>query len=317
MKEKSILYIVVPCYNEEEVLPETSKRLKEKLTKLIEDEKISKKSKIMFVDDGSKDKTWELISSLHTQDKMFTGVKLSKNKGHQNALLAGLETAKKYADVTISLDADLQDDINAIDKMMAEYYVGSDIVYGVRSARKKDTAFKRMTAEGFYKIMEKFGVDIVFNHADYRLMSKRALDALFEYQEKNVFLRGIIPQIGYKTSKVEYERAERFAGKSKYPLKKMLALAGDGITSFSIKPLILIMMFGIVLGILGFVGFVTTLVLMYVIHTSAIWPLISFATFLTGIIVFAVGIVGVYVGKTYIETKNRPRYFIEKELNDD
>lgn len=317
MKEKSILYIVVPCYNEEEVLPETSKRLKEKLTKLIEDEKISKKSKIMFVDDGSKDKTWELISSLHTQDKMFTGVKLSRNKGHQNALLAGLETAKKYADVTISLDADLQDDINAIDKMMAEYYVGSDIVYGVRSARKKDTAFKRMTAEGFYKIMEKFGVDIVFNHADYRLMSKRALDALFEYQEKNVFLRGIIPQIGYKTSKVEYERAERFAGKSKYPLKKMLALAGDGITSFSIKPLILIMMFGIVLGILGFVGFVTTLVLMYVIHTSAIWPLISFATFLTGIIVFAVGIVGVYVGKTYIETKNRPRYFIEKELNDD
>lgn len=226
MKEK-ILYVVVPCYNEEEVLKETTKRLKEKLSNLIKRKKISKNSRVMYVNDGSSDNTWNIIKETNNKEKLFTGISLSKNRGHQNALLAGLMTAKKYSDIVISMDADLQDDINAIDEMLEEYYKGNDIVYGVRNSRKKDTFFKRFTAETFYKIMRFMGLEIVYNHADYRLASKKVLDELEKYEEVNLFLRGIFPLIGYKSSIVYYERAERFAGKSKYPLKKMISFAWE------------------------------------------------------------------------------------------
>ena len=237
MKNSDILYLVIPCYNEEAVLHETARQLMKKMKAMIERNMISEESKIMFVNDGSKDKTWDIIQELHRLNPIYSGVKLSRNKGHQNALLAGLMTAREKADMVISLDADLQDDVNVIDKMVEKYYEGSDVVYGVRSARDTDTFFKKFTAEGFYKIMQAMGVEIVFNHADYRLMSKRALDGLSEFHEVNLFLRGIVPLIGYKSDIVTYERHERFAGESKYPLKKMLAFATDGITSFSIKPI--------------------------------------------------------------------------------
>ena len=239
-----ILYIVVPCYNEEAVLHETSKRLKEKMTALINDKKISDKSRVLFVDDGSKDKTWEIIEELHDSDDLFSGLKLSRNKGHQNALLAGLMTAKELADISISMDADLQDDINVVDQFVDKYHDGCDIVYGVRSSRKTDTVFKRGTAGMFYKFMRLLGVDIIDNHADYRLISKRALEALSQFKEVNLFLRGIVKQIGFKSDIVYYERSERFAGESKYPLKKMLAFAFDGITSFSVKPIRLVTVVG-------------------------------------------------------------------------
>lgn len=311
----NVLYVVVPCYNEQEVLDETSKRLKEKLNTLIESKMISEKSRVLFVNDGSKDKTWEIIQKLNKEDKLFTGVTLSRNRGHQNALIAGLTTANKYADMTISLDADLQDDINAIDKMVEEYHNGYDVVYGVRSSRAKDTKFKKGTAEAFYKIMKKMGVDTVFNHADYRLLSKVALENVLKFTESNLFLRGIVPQVGFKSTKVEYERGERFAGESKYPLKKMLNFAIDGITSFSIKPLFLILTLGIILGIVGFVAFVTTLVLAYTVYISSIWAILSFITLMTGGIIACIGLVGIYVGKSYMETKHRPRFIIEKELD--
>ena len=308
------LYVVVPCYNEEEVLGETSKRLNEKLSSLIKEKVISEKSRVLFVNDGSKDKTWEIIKDLNKQNKLFCGITLSRNRGHQAALVAGLETANKYADMTISMDADLQDDINAIDEMIKEYHNGYDVVYGVRNSRKKDTKFKKGTAEAFYKIMQKMGVDTVFNHADYRLLSKTALEGVLKFTEKNLFLRGIVPQVGFKSTTVEYERGERFAGESKYPLKKMLNFAIDGITSFSIKPLFLILTLGIVFCMLGFVAFATTLVLMFTISLSSLWVILSFATFLTGIILGCMGLVGIYVGKAYMETKQRPRYIIEEEL---
>lgn len=311
----NVLYVVVPCYNEQEVLDETSKRLKEKMSSLIESRMISEKSRVLFVNDGSKDKTWEIIQDLNKKDKLFTGVTLSRNRGHQNALIAGLTTANKYADMTISLDADLQDDINAIDKMVEEYHNGYDVVYGVRSSRAKDTKFKKGTAEAFYKIMKKMGVDTVFNHADYRLLSKVALENVLKFTESNLFLRGIVPQVGFKSTKVEYERGERFAGESKYPLKKMLNFAIDGITSFSIKPLFLILTLGIIFGVIGFVAFVTTLVLAYTIYISSIWAILSFITLMTGGIIACIGLVGIYVGKSYMETKHRPRFIIEKELD--
>lgn len=312
----NILYAVVPCYNEEEVLNETAKRLFEKFENLIKNKKIDNKSKIMFVDDGSKDKTWQIIEDLHKQNNIFVGVKLSRNKGHQNALLAGLTTAYKYADVTISLDADLQDDINAIDKMVDDYLNGSEIVYGVRCSRKTDSFFKRFTAQSFYKVMKKMGVDSVYNHADYRLMSKKAVQSLLEFDETNLFLRGIIPQIGYKSSIVEYERSERFAGESKYPLKKMLNFALDGITSFSIKPINLLLTLSCIFTILGFTSFVTTLVLTLTINISIMWPILSAIFFSLGILLFAIWLIGLYVGKNYIETKHRPKFFIEIELKD-
>ena len=248
------LYLVVPCYNEEEALPETSKRLLEKLTKMQEKDLVSKDSRILFVNDGSKDKTWSIIEKLHESNKLFCGLNLSRNKGHQNALLAGLMTAKELADMTISLDADLQDDIDVIDKFVEEYYAGSDVVYGVRSSRKTDTFFKRTTALGFYKFMTKLGVDVVYNHADYRLMSKRALEGLSQFKEVNLFLRGIVPLIGYRHTVVEYERHERIAGESKYPLKKMLSFAWDGITSFSITPIRIITGLGFLIFILSLVA---------------------------------------------------------------
>lgn len=313
MKNK-ILYIVVPCYNEEEVLPETSKRLKEKLTSLVASHTVSDKSRVLFVNDGSKDKTWQIIQELNQSDRVFCGVSLSRNRGHQNALLAGLETANKYADVTISLDADLQDDINAIDDMLKAYDSGFEVVYGVRSARKTDTKFKKSTAETFYKLMKKMGVDTVFNHADYRLLGKKALTCLLEYKESNLFLRGIVPQVGFNSTTVEYERGERFAGESKYPLKKMLNFAIDGITSFSIKPLFIILTLGLVFAGLGFVLFTLSLILMWTVSLSSLWVILSFILLVCGIIVSCIGLVGIYVGKSYMETKQRPRYFIDEEL---
>ena len=241
------IYLVLPCYNEEAVLHETSARLKIKMNQLISENKISKDSRITFVDDGSKDNTWSIIEELKESDKLFAGIKLSRNRGHQNALLAGLMTVKDYCDAAISLDADLQDDVNVIDKFIDRFIDGCDVVYGVRSDRKTDTVFKRTTAQGFYKVMKLLGVDIVYNHADYRLMSKRALEALGEFEEVNLFLRGIVPLIGYKSDVVLYERSERFAGESKYPLKKMLSFAFEGITSFSVKPIKLILNLGMIM----------------------------------------------------------------------
>ncbi len=311
------LYFVVPCYNEQEVLPETSKRLLAKLQELISAGKVSDSSRILFVNDGSKDATWSIIEELHGQDQHFSGLKLSRNKGHQNAVLAGLTYAAKYADLTISLDADLQDDIDAVDKFVEEYHNGADIVYGVRSARDTDTAFKRTTAQGFYKVLEAFGIEIVYNHADYRLMSKRAVEALLDFKEVNLFLRGIVPLIGFKTATVQYERHERFAGESKYPLKKMLNLAIDGITSFSIKPIRLITATGVVtLGI-------AFLFLLWMIINAILWGLnayllILFSMWLLGgLVLVSLGVVGEYVGRMYMETKARPRFFIDKFLNRD
>ncbi len=311
-----ILYIAVPCYNEEEVLPETSKRLKEKVNSLIESGYISDRSRILFVDDGSKDKTWQLISELCNSDSIFSGIKLAHNKGHQNALLAGLMTAKEYADMVISMDADLQDDINVVDKFIEEYKNGSDIVYGVRSSRKKDTVFKRTTALAYYRILQKMGVDIVYNHADYRLMSKRALNALEQFKEVNLFLRGIVPIIGYKTSVVEYERSERFAGESKYPLKKMLAFAIDGITSFSVKPIRMITSLGFILFILSLIMLLYSIIIKIIGHADSGWASIICSIWMIGgIQLLSLGIIGEYIGKIYNETKARPRFIIEEFIN--
>ena len=317
MKSEKTLYIVVPCYKEEEVLPETSKRLKVKMEALLAAGKISDKSRVMFVNDGSKDRTWEIIQALHADEpELFSGVNLARNRGHQNALLAGLMTAVNYADMVISMDADLQDDVDAVDAMVDAYHNGYDVVYGVRSSRQSDTFFKRFTAESFYKLMKALGVDIVFNHADYRLMSKRALEGLSQFSEVNLFLRGIVPQIGYPWTTVEYERHERFAGESKYPLKKMLAFAFDGITSFSIKPMRLIL----VLGVLVF-G-VSILMLLYALisklagSTTAGWTSMMGSIWLIGgIQLLSLGVIGEYIGKIYSETKQRPRFIIERVLN--
>ena len=309
---RPVLYIVVPCYNEEEVLPETAKRLREKMRGLISAGEVDGNSRVLFVNDGSRDRTWEMIEALSRADKLFGGVKLSRNRGHQNALLAGLMTAKGLCDCAISMDADLQDDIGAVDGMLREYKNGSDIVYGVRSSRETDTFFKRFTAEGFYKLLRAMGVEVVFNHADYRLMSRRALAGLASYREVNLFLRGIVPQIGYKSSTVAYARAERFAGESKYPLKKMLALAWDGITSFSVKPVGLLLAFGILLtagaAAAGIICLVVHLATGALTGVSAVLVSIWLAC---GLILSGLGLVGEYIGKIYGEVKDRPRYLIE------
>ncbi|MBQ3305942.1 glycosyltransferase family 2 protein [Candidatus Saccharibacteria bacterium] len=310
MKE-TILYVVVPCYNEEACLKETSRLLKNKLASLVKTGVISKNSKIVFVDDGSKDATWKIIEGL---DGPIVGVKLAHNRGHQNALLAGLMYAKERADAIISMDADLQDDIEAMDKFLQKFREENcEIVYGVRSERKTDTAFKRNTALAFYKIMRKLGAETVYNHADYRLMSKRALDELSGYQEVNLFLRGIIPTIGLKTAEVKYVRNERFAGESKYPLKKMMGFAWDGITSFSVKPIRIILAVGIIVSV------ISLLVLLYALIVNMLGQAVSGWTFiicsiwlLGGIQMFSIGLIGEYVGKIYAETKRRPRYIIEK-----
>ena len=313
----SILYVVIPCYNEEEVLAETTKQLKAKMEKLIKDKKISPKSKVMYVNDGSKDKTWSIIKDINKKESLFTGVTLSRNRGHQNALLGGLMTAKKYADVVISMDADLQDDINAIDEMLEKYHAGCDIVYGVRSARKKDTWFKRFTAEGFYKFMKMLGVDIVYNHADYRLTSKRVLDNLENFKEVNLFLRGIFPLIGYKTDVVYYERNERFAGESKYPLKKMLNFAWDGITSFSVKPLRIICTLGFVILFASIIIMLYSLIRKLTGNTVDGWSFLAISIwFIGGLQMISIGIIGEYVGKMYNETKQRPRFIISENLEE-
>lgn len=322
MKVKSnisnCLYVVIPCYNEEEVLAVTTEKLTEKLNKMIKDKLISKDSKIMYVNDGSKDTTWELICEFNKENKFVTGVNLSRNRGHQNALLAGLMTAKEYADIVISMDADLQDDINVMDKMVKEYNSGCDIVYGVRSARKTDTWFKRTTAEGFYKFMAKLGVEIVYNHADYRLMSKRALNELEKFKEVNLFLRGIIPLIGFKTSKVEYERNERFAGESKYPLKKMLNFAMDGILSFSIKPIRIITTAGFIVSFLSFILLIYVVIGHFTSNNVTGWTtIVSLICFFGGFQILCIGIVGEYIGKIYNETKQRPRFIIEDVILND
>ena len=317
MKKCDVLYMVIPCYNEEEVLPETTKRLEKKLGDLIKKKVISEKSKVMYVNDGSKDKTWELIKNIKKDNPMFTGICLSRNRGHQNALVAGLLTAKEYADVVISMDADLQDDINAIDEMLEKYYDGCDIVYGVRSARKTDTFFKRVTAEGFYKFMQMMGVDVVYNHADYRLTSKKVLNNFQDYKEVNLFLRGIFPLIGYKSDKVYYERAERFAGESKYPLKKMLNFAWDGITSFSVKPLRLICMLGFVILFISIIIMIYSLVRKLTGNTIDGWTFLNISIwFIGGLQMISLGIIGEYVGKMYNETKARPRFIVAENLEE-
>lgn len=309
------LYLIIPCYNEEEVLPETSRQLKAKMLFLMEKRKISADSRIVFVNDGSKDKTWELIEALHKEDPIFQGVKLSRNKGHQNALLAGLMTVKKYCDMTISLDADLQDDINAIDEMIEKYYEGCDIVYGVRSTRDTDTAFKRKTAEGYYKVMRFLGADIVYNHADYRLMSRRALDGLESFEEVNLFLRGIVPMIGYKSDKVYYARKERFAGESKYPLKKMLAFAWEGLTSLSVKPIRMIMTIGSLIFLVSIIMLIYSVVRYAAGATTVGWTSTVVSIWaIGGLQLLAIGIIGEYIGKVYLETKRRPKFIVEKYL---
>lgn len=315
MKKNSILYIVVPCYNEEAVLYETTKRLKIKLEDLIKKDIISKKSKVMYVNDGSKDNTWNMIKEIESKEKIFTGISLSRNRGHQNALVAGLLTAKEYADVVISMDADLQDDIDAIDEMIRKYYNGCEIVYGVRSSRKKDSFFKKTTAEGFYKFMKLMGVDVVYNHADYRLTSKKVLDNFKNFNEVNLFLRGIFPLIGYKSDIVYYERSERFAGESKYPLKKMLNFAWDGITSFSVKPLRMICTIGFIILFVSIVIMIYSLVRKLTGNTVDGWTFLSISIwFIGGIQMICLGIIGEYIGKVYTEVKARPRYIIEDNL---
>lgn len=312
---KETLYLVIPCYNEEEVLRETSKRLLEKINKMINNDQISDNSKILFVNDGSKDRTWDIIEELHDSNSIFSGVNLSRNRGHQNALLAGLMVAKEYADMAISLDADLQDDVEVIEKFVEEYYSGSDVVYGVRSSRKTDTFFKRTTALGFYKVMNNLGVNVVYNHADYRLMSKRALEGLAEFKEVNLFLRGIVPLIGYKNSIVEYERHERFAGESKYPLKKMLAFAVDGITSFSIKPIRLISVLGFSIFFISVIALIYSLIVKFLGKTETGWTSLVISIWMIGgIQLLSLGVIGEYIGKIYNETKARPRYIIKDKL---
>lgn len=311
------LYLVVPCYNEEEVLPETVRRLSDKLDRMTKKGLVSPDSRMLLVDDGSKDRTWELICQFHEENPKVSGLKLSRNKGHQNALVAGLLAAKELCDITISLDADLQDDIEVLDQFVEEYHKGAQVVYGVRSARDTDTVFKRSTAMGFYGVMKKLGVDIVNNHADYRLLSKKALDCFSDYKEVNLFLRGIVPLIGFKTAVVTYERSERFAGESKYPLKKMLSFAWDGITSFSVKPLSFITGVGIVLGILSGLGILAALICLIcgVAVTGWAWTILCI-WLASAIQLVALGLVGAYVGKTYSEVKARPRYHVEMFLDD-
>lgn len=313
-----ILYLVVPCYNEEEVLPETSKQLRIKMQSLMEKGKISSESRIVFVNDGSKDRTWQIIEKLHGEDDIFQGVKLSRNKGHQNALLAGLMTVKDKCDMTISLDADLQDDIDAIDEMVDKYHEGCDIVYGVRNARDTDTAFKRKTAEGYYKVIKFLGADIVYNHADYRLMSRRALDGLEQFKEVNLFLRGVVPMIGYKSDSVYYARKERFAGESKYPLKKMLAFAWEGITSLSIKPIRMIMTLGSIIFLISLIMLIYFLIRHAMGATAVGWTSTVVSIWaIGGLQLLAIGIIGEYIGKVYLETKERPKFIVEKYLGDE
>ena len=312
------IFIVVPCYNEESVISETSSRLKEKLNNLISAAEISDSSRVVFIDDGSKDKTWEMISRLHENDKLFQGIRLSKNRGHQNALLAGLMTVREIADAVISMDADLQDDINAVDRMIEKFKSGCDVVYGVRSSRKTDSAFKRTTAQSYYRMMDRLGAKTVYNHADYRLMSRKALEALSYFGEVNLFLRGMVPMLGFKTDIVYYERGVRFAGESKYPLKKMLSFAMEGITSLSTKPIKLITSLGFLIFFVSFLVCVYSIVRFFTGQTVAGWTTTVLSVWaIGGLIMISLGVIGEYIGKIYLETKHRPRYIIDSYLKDE
>lgn len=318
MNNPEILYMVVPCYNEQEVLRETAAQLKNKYNNLMSAGLISKDSRVVFVNDGSKDTTWSIIKELHAADpQLFSGVDLAHNSGHQNAVLAGLMTVKELCDMCITMDADLQDDIDTIDEMVKQYYEGNQVVYGVRSARDTDTFFKKFTAESFYKFMKVMGADVVYNHADFRLMSKRVLQELANFKEVNLFLRGMVPLIGFQSTKVYYERHERLAGESKYPLKKMLAFAINGITSFSTKPLKLITTLGIIMSIASILAFIWAFIAKIGGFTEHGWSSTMCSIWLIGgLQLFCLGIIGEYVGKIYAEVKQRPRYIIAEFLTD-
>ena len=308
-----ILYIVIPCYNEESVLPITAPLFVNKLDQLTSEGKISKKSRILFVNDGSKDRTWEIISELSEHNERIEGICLSRNRGHQNALLAGLTEAMDRCDISISIDCDGQDDINAMDNMVEEYLKGADIVYGVRNCRDTDTFFKRTTAHGFYSLMNKLGAEVVYDHADYRLMSSRALRALSEFKEVNIFLRGMVPMVGFKSTCVYYERHERLAGEGHYPLKKMLALAFNGITSLSIRPIRIITASGFVVAMISLIGIIWSVITALIGHSVAGWAsTISIICFIGGIQLLSLGVIGEYIGKIYLETKARPRFIISE-----
>ena len=313
------IYLVIPCYNEQEVLPETVKCLKENMETLIENGVITVRSRVVFVDDGSKDNTWGLIERYHAiYPDLIDGLKLSRNEGHQNALYAGLMQMRSQCDAIISMDADLQDDINAIDEMIEKFEEGNEIVYGVRSERETDTAFKRNTAHAFYKLMELMGVELVYDHADYRLMSALALEALSQYYETNLFLRGIVPMIGYPTAKVYYKRGERAAGESKYPLKKMLSFALEGITSFSVKPIRMITSLGVILFVISLLILLYSFIRHLTGNTVEGWTSTVFSIWaIGGLQLLAIGVIGEYIGKIYLETKDRPKYFVEKKLHSD
>ncbi len=311
--ENPVLYIVIPCYNEQEVLPITAPMFLNKLHELAEKKLVSENSRIMFVNDGSSDGTWDIIRALAASDEHYIGISQSRNRGHQNAVLAGLMEAKDRCDISISIDCDGQDDINAMDDMVRAYLDGCDIVYGVRNDRETDSFFKRTTAQGFYRFLSAMGAEIVYNHADYRLISARALHELAKFKEVNLFLRGMVPLVGFKSTSVEYKRAERIAGKSKYPLRKMLALAGDGITSLSIKPLRLIMSFGVIVALLSFVGVIWAIVAALAGRAVAGWASMTcIICFVSGVQLICMGIIGEYIGKIYMEAKQRPRYIISE-----
>ncbi len=317
MRRPPVIYLVIPCYHEEEALPVTAGKLREKLSALMGQGMISEDSRVVFVDDGSKDGTWELIAQLHEQDKLFQGIKLSRNYGHQRALLAGLMTVRDRCDAVISMDADLQDDINAMDGMIAKFSEGCEIVYGVRNDRTSDTAFKRGTAQGYYKMMRAMGVDMVYNHADYRLTSRRVLEELSGYEEVNLFLRGLIPMVGYRSDVVCYSRAPRMQGESKYPLKKMLAFAFEGITSLSVKPIRMITFLGVAIFLVSLCMLIYVLIRHFLGYTVVGWTFLAVSVWgIGGLQLLGIGIVGEYIGKIYLESKRRPRYHLDCYLDD-
>ena len=317
MRKVPILYIVIPCYNEEEVLPITAPLFLEKINQLVNEGKILDESRILFVNDGSKDGTWELIKKLSKEEYHYKGIAQSRNRGHQNAVLAGLMTAKEVADITISIDCDGQDDINAMDAMVDAYMAGAEVVYGVRSKRETDTFFKRFTAESFYHLLNWMGAEVVFNHADYRLISSKVLNAFSDFKEVNIFLRGLIPLVGFNSTSVYYERHERIAGESHYPLKKMLALAFDGITSLSVKPIRMITAAGTIISGLGFCAIIWAIIMQVMGNTVAGWAsMVCIVAFLGGIQLLSLGVIGEYIGKIYLETKARPRYIISETTDD-
>ncbi len=317
MEKNPCLWIIIPCYNESEVLPITAPMFSDKIEQLVQEEKIAPDSRILFVNDGSKDDTWEIICRLSAENPRFQGICQSRNRGHQNAVLAGLMEAKDRCDITISIDCDGQDDINAMDQMVEEYLNGCEIVYGVRSSRETDTWFKRTTAQGFYKVLNGMGAEVVYNHADYRLVSSRVLQAFADFHEVNLFLRGMFPLVGFKSTSVYYERHERIAGESHYPLKKMLALAFDGITSLSVRPIRMVTGMGVIVSILGFIGIIWAVVVALMGKSIAGWAsIVCIVCFLGGIQLLSLGIIGEYIGKTYMETKRRPRYIISERTEE-